>query len=303
MEVESLPLGKGVIDVYVPYKQETEGQNTNFALYDVESIEISDSTDRAEKVVYIGDDEYIYPILKGKYGNQLNGPYEAFTDDICLGKGSFPIKVNDLIGKEFKQQSVEIYLKSGNALEKVTIRYEIHDENSINKIERSFKSGIIDEDTKYNFFAYSLIDENKLPVEYRSEDITKCSTSTILDIQNYIIKCREKGLEMEWFSEFEENFKTPVLAPSIIIDGSQITSDVLPIIENGRVLVPYRAIAEAIGATVTWDGQQKIVTAIKDDIVVKLKIDDKNARKTEKLLYLMFCQELYRIGQWFRYVL
>ncbi|MCL1829511.1 MAG: stalk domain-containing protein [Oscillospiraceae bacterium] len=38
----------------------------------------------------------------------------------------------------------------------------------------------------------------------------------------------------------------------IVIDGNEIKSDVAPVIENGRTLVPLRVISEALGAEVEW---------------------------------------------------
>lgn len=62
-----------------------------------------------------------------------------------------------------------------------------------------------------------------------------------------------------------------------------IAFDVPPIIENDRVLVPMRAIFEALGATVDWDGNTKTVTAKKDDIEISMQIGNdilyKNSEK------------------------
>jgi len=45
-------------------------------------------------------------------------------------------------------------------------------------------------------------------------------------------------------------------SPRVILNGTQMTFEVPPIIENGRTLVPLRAIFEAMGATVSWNGSQ-----------------------------------------------
>lgn len=50
---------------------------------------------------------------------------------------------------------------------------------------------------------------------------------------------------------------------NIFINGQQITSDVEPVIVNGRTMVPLRFIAENFGATVTWDGATKSVLITK----------------------------------------
>lgn len=65
---------------------------------------------------------------------------------------------------------------------------------------------------------------------------------------------------------------------SVVIDGKTVVFDQAPVIENGRTLVPLRAIFEGLGAVVNWDAETRTVTAFKDTvyketIVVKLQID------------------------------
>ena len=71
----------------------------------------------------------------------------------------------------------------------------------------------------------------------------------------------------------------------IVVDGVNIKCDQAPIIENGRTLVPFRAISEALDAKVSWNEQTKEVTACKDNDTVSLKIGNKcitkNNVKTE----------------------
>ncbi len=51
----------------------------------------------------------------------------------------------------------------------------------------------------------------------------------------------------------------------LIINGQDITTEAQPIIVDGRTLVPARAIAERLGATVAWDAKTNtvIVTSVK----------------------------------------
>ena len=51
--------------------------------------------------------------------------------------------------------------------------------------------------------------------------------------------------------------------------------DTMPFIEEERTLVPMRAIFEALGAKVDWDGENRRVTATKDENTVVLDIDSK----------------------------
>ena len=60
----------------------------------------------------------------------------------------------------------------------------------------------------------------------------------------------------------------------ITINGEHITFDQPPIIYNDRTLVPLRAIFEALGAEVTWDGDTQTVTAKKGGTTIKLTIGE-----------------------------
>lgn len=72
---------------------------------------------------------------------------------------------------------------------------------------------------------------------------------------------------------FMATFATPVLAaPTVNLDGRQLAFEVPPAIEDGRTLVPLRAIFEAMGATVSWDQATQTASAVKDNTTVVLKI-------------------------------
>jgi len=74
---------------------------------------------------------------------------------------------------------------------------------------------------------------------------------------------------------------TPPPAPAphapeikVLVNGTALTFDQPPIIENGRTLVPLRAIFEALGATVEWEQSTQTVTAVRGDTTIILKIGD-----------------------------
>lgn len=52
--------------------------------------------------------------------------------------------------------------------------------------------------------------------------------------------------------------------PAVYLNGEQMTFDVNPFIENSRTLVPFRAIFEAVGADVEWDGETRTVIAARE---------------------------------------
>lgn len=61
--------------------------------------------------------------------------------------------------------------------------------------------------------------------------------------------------------------------PSVLLDGKSVSFDVPPEIENGRTMVPLRAIFEALGAEVNWDNSTSTAIATKDNTIVKLGTD------------------------------
>jgi len=61
-------------------------------------------------------------------------------------------------------------------------------------------------------------------------------------------------------------------APSVYLNGQELSFDVPPTIENGRTLVPLRAIFEAMGASVSWDNDTRTATAVKGDTTVRITI-------------------------------
>jgi len=70
---------------------------------------------------------------------------------------------------------------------------------------------------------------------------------------------------------------SPVMANNDItvkIDGQQIAFDVQPQLINDRTMVPLRAIFEALGATVDWNGDTQTVTSTKGGTTISLTINN-----------------------------
>ncbi|MBQ1243395.1 MAG: copper amine oxidase N-terminal domain-containing protein [Clostridia bacterium] len=73
---------------------------------------------------------------------------------------------------------------------------------------------------------------------------------------------------------------------SVFLDGARINfADQAPVIVEGRTLVPLRAIFEALGATVEWDGATKTVTAVRGQDTIKLTIGDTKLYKNGEVAY------------------
>lgn len=72
----------------------------------------------------------------------------------------------------------------------------------------------------------------------------------------------------------------------VFIDQVELITDVDPFNTNGRIMVPVRAIFEAIGATVIWEPVERTVTGLKGDREVFLKIDNNVAKINENEVQL-----------------
>lgn len=71
----------------------------------------------------------------------------------------------------------------------------------------------------------------------------------------------------------------------LTLNGKDVTASCSPVIENGRTLVPIRFISESLGATVTWDNDERSVTVIKGDRSAFLRIGSYLAVYNDGALY------------------
>ncbi len=65
--------------------------------------------------------------------------------------------------------------------------------------------------------------------------------------------------------------ETPI---RVIADGKYVNFDVEPTIKNDRTLVPVRAVFDALGAQVDWDGENQTVIANKGDTSISMRLNE-----------------------------
>lgn len=78
----------------------------------------------------------------------------------------------------------------------------------------------------------------------------------------------------------------PLPPIKVQLDNRALVFDVPPVIENGRTVVPLRAIAEALGAAVNWEEKTRTVIIQKGGVTVKLTIGSKVALKNQEKITL-----------------
>lgn len=66
-------------------------------------------------------------------------------------------------------------------------------------------------------------------------------------------------------------------ATSLVVDGTNVQTDIPPVIVDGRTLVPVRALFESLGATVGWEESTQTATATKGSTVISMQIGNTTA--------------------------
>ena len=66
---------------------------------------------------------------------------------------------------------------------------------------------------------------------------------------------------------------------TVLVNGTAVEFDQKPVIIEERTLVPLRAIFEALGATVDWNGDTQTVTSTLNDTTVSMTIGDDKMMK------------------------
>lgn len=142
-------------------------------------------------------------------------------------------------------------------------------ENSIDEIIQKMenaKSGILDSIKKYGA-------DSAEAVKYK-EEIIKLKDSAVKSLEE-LIKADGRNADILKYEKLGKVLKiSDEKAISVYINGikTDFEQDALPFIDSGRTLVPFRAVAEGLGADVAWDGKAQKVTVKKGERVVELTI-------------------------------
>lgn len=106
------------------------------------------------------------------------------------------------------------------------------------------------------------------------------SPSVGLATQNYINQINEEYRESQGQTQaaptptVQNNTKNSL---KLTIDGVPVKTDSAPVNVNGRILVPMRAMFEAMGATVQWNPATQTATATKDGTRIQMTIGSTTA--------------------------
>ncbi len=141
--------------------------------------------------------------------------------------------------------------------------------------------------TNYNYMVIqmhpgSYTDEAKLSemvasIEYLKEQ--GCIFMTPTEYVNYCIEAANKPAEKKVIEVIDETAIGGKIR--VVYDGKDIDftayDSVYPVIENGRTLIPIRALSETIGATVGWEDATQQITITEGETKIVMYLDNPNA--------------------------
>ncbi|WP_438444817.1 copper amine oxidase N-terminal domain-containing protein [Gorillibacterium sp. sgz5001074] len=102
------------------------------------------------------------------------------------------------------------------------------------------------------------------------------SVTDAVYVQKEAVKANVKNLESykKLGQLYEKVGKTGI---KLYVNGDEPAMDVAPIIKNDYTLVPFRAIAEALKAEVSYNEEENSVTVVRGDVTVKLYVGQTTA--------------------------
>lgn len=111
-------------------------------------------------------------------------------------------------------------------------------------------------------------DGNKIDLKDKGNgEYTFTMPASKVEVKATFTKAEEKPVEPE-----DKTIVLTINQLAVSIFGETKINDVAPIIRNDRTMLPIRVVAEALGATVTWNDSLKQVTITKDDLTIEIFI-------------------------------
>jgi len=97
---------------------------------------------------------------------------------------------------------------------------------------------------------------------------------------------KPEGTGNTWMGEIYSFHPVPPVSLQVRVNGERVTFDSPPFVESGRSFVPFRAIGEALGAKVDWDGSTQTVTLTLGSRTVVLRVGGRTALVTGQVVAL-----------------
>lgn len=107
--------------------------------------------------------------------------------------------------------------------------------------------------------------------EYKAQMKAKIAETQQIMRNKYTLEELEELTEVAATLEDLEGIEV-IPVENVLINKGNAKFDTPPVIKHGRTLIPVRAVSEAMGATVEWNEEEKIVTITKGDRIIEFNL-------------------------------
>jgi archaellum component FlaF (FlaF/FlaG flagellin family) len=224
---------------------------------------------------------YIRVTYEGYWHN--NADYNL-TVNYTENPGGYEVEQNNSIEQATVISEVNKPI-TGNLREKTDVDYYKFTMQNTGKVYLGFNHGNLEKSNIY--WKVTLFDSNNkdlLKIDSKGTDTIAKSNEITIGKGTYYVRVAYEGY---WHNNADYTLTINASGSTatnnsqirVLLNGTQIQFDQPPIIQNGRTLVPLRAIFEAMGATVSWNEKSQTVTAVKGNTTVVMIIGNKTMTK------------------------
>ncbi len=117
----------------------------------------------------------------------------------------------------------------------------------------------------------SYIDNPEWFTYYKDNKLVQINVNFVYDYDDFMKNYSSAQPSAPKTSDIKDN------TIKVLLNNSALSFTQPPVIENGTTLVPMRAIFEAMGASVDWNGETQTVTSVKDSTTISLTLNKNTA--------------------------
>ncbi|QGG49422.1 copper amine oxidase N-terminal domain-containing protein [Heliorestis convoluta] len=185
--------------------------------------------------------------------------------NIPAGPKNNAVQVRTVAAEKVEATEEEMTLQ-GFAVELAEEDVEIINEEELaEEIEEAINEEIVEEQPEQ--VEEEVIEEDKQQGPLSKQELKKLKKE--LQLQRKLERKQNQALAKAQ----KEEMKNRAVQDRLFVHGQRLTYDVPPVIREGRVLVPVRAITEGMGAQVDWNQESKLITITRDGVTVELSLD------------------------------
>ena len=215
-----------------------------------------------------------------------NGNVETKDDDELIGTKITVIAINDKLELTATAELEVVDKAATLAYADTTAKIAVNNKLVANTVDENgniVASGLDKEDkvsvyvldapenaVYYVKGAVTGVDE--VTVDFTASAAGEYKLQTVVKHEKAYYSCVETIVVDGTVSNFDDVVVMSIGSKTVIVNNEAVVIDAAPIVENNRTFVPFRALAEAFGATVAYDEATQSVTAELDGTTVVMTI-------------------------------